>query len=538
VDGAQELATLGLLFLAGLLSRLPFTGRVLYHWDSVNFALGLQQFDIARGQPHAPGYILYIWLGRLASPVFRDPQWTLAAISMAASALAVVCLYRLGCTLYDRRTGLLAAALLASSPLFWFYGEVALPHALDGLAVIVTAWLFYRILEGEVRLAIPAAICLGIAGGLRPQTQVFLAPLAIYVGLRLGWERALATLAALALVDLAWFLPLTSSSGGVGPYVQLLTSYGDRYNSETSVFEGGLRGLARNTLKLGMYSLYGVGLALPPLLFGGMGWLRDRFGGSSTRLEPVQVRVKLPFVQPGFWAQENRKLLFFLLWILPVLGYYALIHMGQQGLVFVFLPALLLLAAAGFFRLGWERSAAGRLAGAALIVGNVLIFLSAPTYPLGGESPKLLTYETLRQHDAYYLPRIRQIPQAFAPEHSILLSAHWRYPEYYLPQYVLLRYGIRSRWEIGAGRPVEKDEERIDPARLGLRPDAQGRYTLILLDDRLIPFNQTPERVEWIDLGNGQKLGVMRFTTREQVVLSPNSYGIAPESTASSLREG
>ncbi|HXW01616.1 MAG TPA: hypothetical protein VEC93_24610, partial [Anaerolineae bacterium] len=46
------------LFALGVLSRLPFTGDILYHWDSINFALSLQHFDVAAGQPHVPGYIL------------------------------------------------------------------------------------------------------------------------------------------------------------------------------------------------------------------------------------------------------------------------------------------------------------------------------------------------------------------------------------------------------------------------------------------------------------------------------------------------
>ena len=50
------------LFGLTLITRLPFSGAILYHWDSINFALALEHFDVALGQPHIPGYLLYVLL--------------------------------------------------------------------------------------------------------------------------------------------------------------------------------------------------------------------------------------------------------------------------------------------------------------------------------------------------------------------------------------------------------------------------------------------------------------------------------------------
>ncbi|NJN98099.1 MAG: hypothetical protein HC875_30460 [Anaerolineales bacterium] len=45
----QDWQIAGGLGLLTLLFRLPFVGQTLYHWDSINFALSLQHFDVAKG---------------------------------------------------------------------------------------------------------------------------------------------------------------------------------------------------------------------------------------------------------------------------------------------------------------------------------------------------------------------------------------------------------------------------------------------------------------------------------------------------------
>ena len=53
------------LALLTVLSRLPYRARMLYNWDAVQFALALHEYDVVKHQPHPPGYILYVALGRL-----------------------------------------------------------------------------------------------------------------------------------------------------------------------------------------------------------------------------------------------------------------------------------------------------------------------------------------------------------------------------------------------------------------------------------------------------------------------------------------
>ena len=95
-----DLAVSLLLALVTLASRWPYRARMLYNWDAVQFALALREFDIAKHQPHPPGYVLYVGLGRLVNATLADPTLayvTLAIpITLAATTAALAAFYFLG----------------------------------------------------------------------------------------------------------------------------------------------------------------------------------------------------------------------------------------------------------------------------------------------------------------------------------------------------------------------------------------------------------------------------------------------------------
>lgn len=526
------------LFLLGLLSRLPFTEQVFYHWDSINFAMSLKKFDVWLGQPQVPGYILFVAFAQLVNRMTGDAQMTLVGISMVSGGLAVAFLYLLGRDLFNRFAGLAAALFLATSPLFWFYGEIALPHTLDALVVIIFAWLSFRIIKGEHRWAIPAAIWLGIAGGLRPQTELFLAPLAIYAGWRLGWKRGILTGLILALVNFTWFIPMVILTGGLSRYLYIMHQFTDAFDATTSVLSGaGWFGLRRNTTKLVMYAMYGWGLAIIP-------------AGLAVVKILIADRPRIFTFRKYGWLGDARFWVI-LLWLLPGVGYYLLVHMGQQGLTFVFLPALMLLSAAGASYLLWDRALLGRLALAGLLLIDSAILLLVPTYPLGSNGIKILTVNTIQAHDRYYAEHFQAIARQFPVQSTIILSSAWRFPQYYLPKYVFLPYTIVAKWEEGEGQPanVRPDyvdpklsggdpagtglfyntrPDTVDPSSYGLQPDSQGSYYLVLMDYDLLPYYQGMGVPQTLVLPDGSKLTYIRFTPQERIHFGPDSYGIVP----------
>ncbi len=502
---ARDWTLVGLLVLLGLISRIPFRSEILYHWDSVNFAYAIREFNVAKEQPHPPGYIVYVWLSRLVDAVLHDAQTTLASISLVASVLAVVALFYLGRAMFDRRTGLVAALFLATSPLFWFYSEIALPHTLDTLLVIVSVWWLYETMQGHQRYLYPAVIVLAIAGGVRQQTLVFLAPLLLFALRRVGWKRFLTAGVLGVVICLAWFIPLIILNAGFSNYMRVMGEFGNHFQSSTSVFVGaGWWGIRRNVIKLTLYTLYGWSLAILPAIIYVIARIR--------RLE---------------WPRHWEKAIFLLLWIGPTLGFYTFIHMGQQGLVFVFLPALLLLSAVGLTRLLATQSRR-LIATAALVALNIGIFCLGPEYPLGPGTQRLLTRATIVNSDHYYQARLEAIENNFAPESTAILAANWHHVEYYLPEYTELPFGIGSKWEKNAGIP--SNDSRVaftaTPAELGLQLTATGQAAIIIFDPILADFNRTPELGQTLSLPNGDRLEYLELGPDDQLYLNPNSFGL------------
>jgi len=145
------------LSLVTVLSRLPYRARMLYNWDAVQFALALREYDVVKHQPHPPGYILYVALGRLVHGWTGDAAAAYVLLAVAFSGAGTFMVYLLARAMYDRATALTAATLLAVSPLFWFYGSVGLTYAGEALLASTVAYFSFRAMLGSRRDAWLAA---------------------------------------------------------------------------------------------------------------------------------------------------------------------------------------------------------------------------------------------------------------------------------------------------------------------------------------------------------------------------------------------
>lgn len=496
-----------ILFLLTLVSRAPFQTKYLYHWDSVNFAFAMQEFNLALEQPQPPGYILYVYLCRVVDTYFRSPPQTMVIVSLISSALAVVALYYLGRVMFDQTVGLIAGIFLASSPLFWFYGEIALPHTLDALLVVINVYCLYRTMQGDERFLYPAAATLAVTGGIRQQTLVFLLPLLLFAVRKVSWRRLLAAAALGALICMAWFVPLIQSSGGLSSYLRITAAFANRFQSSTSIFQdGGLWGLRRNLTKITLYTLYGWSLAVLP----------------------AALSI-LAILKKSFWRRNWEKVTFLVLWIFPPLLYYTLVHMGQQGLVFVFLPALFLISAAGLkslfvSRASWVKTAVGVMA-----LTHIAVFLMAPEFPFGVEGQRLLTADTLRNSDRYYRDRLETIVEQFPPRSTMILAANWHHVEYYLPDYIVIPFELVGKWEIDAGSPklVSAENQVFDSSAFLEKGGTDSNGMVILFDPELEAFNRTQELSKAVPLPGGGSLSYLELNPISRLVLDAHGFGLA-----------
>ncbi len=176
------------LFTAFLLlfivcTRWATAPRLLYYFDSANFALSLERFDPTLHQPQPPGYPFFVLLIRLIHLWVASPEKVLLVAGLLAAGAATVLIRFLAADLFGRPAGVLAAALLASNPVFWFAGvtnQIRLFLALSTIGICLLAWRALHMPE-DSRWFYGAFAALGVAAGFRPVESVLLLPMLAWV---------------------------------------------------------------------------------------------------------------------------------------------------------------------------------------------------------------------------------------------------------------------------------------------------------------------------------------------------------------------
>jgi hypothetical protein len=238
-----------LLAAAFVAAHLPFPPASLEDIDSINFALGIRDFDVVRHQPHPPGYPVLIALGKGATAVARALGSTvqfpeargLAWLGAIFGGLAVFPLVRLFRGLgLSTGNAIGATALTICSPLYWFTAGrplsdvVGLAFTISAQALLVTAavrqgsWADDRaiatrggtnreaILQSG-RLIVLGSLVAGFAAGVRSQTLLLTLPLLSTVVLdRIGRGAGAAlvgSLVAFVTGVLLWLGPMLAITG-------------------------------------------------------------------------------------------------------------------------------------------------------------------------------------------------------------------------------------------------------------------------------------------------------------------------------------
>src|SRR5215510_13547933 len=187
----RERCLVAALARAYLAAHLPWLAPSLEDIDSINFALGLRDFDPAAHQPHPPGYPVYIALGRVSLGVIErlwpamspqaDSALALSFWSAIAGAVALFCASKVFVRLAPS-TAAWATALLTANALFWMCGVRPMSD-MPGLAAALAAQaLLLRSTDGgsEEKPFLAGAFLAAFALGIRVQTFWLTAPLVGY----------------------------------------------------------------------------------------------------------------------------------------------------------------------------------------------------------------------------------------------------------------------------------------------------------------------------------------------------------------------
>jgi hypothetical protein len=228
----------GVVFLA---AHLPYLARTPVTVDSVNFSLGVREFDVADHRPHPPGYPVFIGLGKVALP-FVEAIWSagdpsrnairaLAIWSTVFGAIGIVILfYFLRLLDDDGQRGAAATALTVTCPLFWF-NAVRPMSDIAGLVIGVAAQALligaFRQPSGHrcARFLALGALASALAIGFRSQNAWLTMPLLIWVlvARHVSAGCAARVAAAFGVGVLAWAGPVIVATGGPTQYLAAIT---------------------------------------------------------------------------------------------------------------------------------------------------------------------------------------------------------------------------------------------------------------------------------------------------------------------------
>ncbi|PYN27918.1 MAG: hypothetical protein DMD99_00880 [Candidatus Rokuibacteriota bacterium] len=510
-------AALSLLTIA---SRLPYRARLLYNWDAVQFALALREYDVLKHQPHPPGYILYVVVGRIVNAWLDDPTAAYVALAVAFSGLTTFVVYYLACAVYDRTTALAAAALLAVSPLFWFYGSVGLTYAGEALFASTVAYFAFRALNGSRSDAYLAAWYLGIAGGMRQSLLILLLPLwcgCVAFGVRRLRVVALG-LVILGASVLTWLLPMIWLTGGLERYVAASVELADSVVKPTSILGGPLE----TTLRMSRHLLESVLVALGPLAAAGF--------------------LAVWYVRRHGWSAREW---FLLGWTIPPVVVCTLVHFGQAGYVLTFLPALViflsrvLVTALGHAGESLPYPRARVALTAAVVVLVVLVngsfFVSARPAPRDFDTPRpnwvrqaqdeafdwifSRTAGAVREHEDVVRGFVDSIRGLYSGEETVVITEQgnsrsypwFRHAMFYLPEYAVYELQVGGRVPGFRASRLSSTMTTIPETEIRLPATVER---LVWFVDHWSPVTGRPEGLVEIEIPHGRYLYVLPLGKR------------------------
>lgn len=408
------------LMVAVFLTRWIFRTEYLVHMDSINFALGVIDYDPSLHQPHPPGYFLYIMLGKALSYFTGDPGTALLIISISASVAAVVFIYLLSYEWFGRTAAIFSGLLFLSSPFTWFYGSIALTYIVEFCLVTLVGLLCWYVSIGRTRFLLPAAIVMGITIGFRQSSILFLAPLCLYAVRNIGIKHFFMAVLVFTATVVAWFVPMLIASGGSDVYFTALNDLWSRVPSagtvSATVAEAGLStGVMLAVVHLAMMAFF--------------------FLVSFTAAAPFILMRGLSL---GSWAAQKR---YVLIWTVPGVLFFTFMYMSasNMGYMAVIFPPLFSIigakAAKWYEQIG--RGLQFKMGFVAyFMLVNTIVYLYVPYY---------MGYHYTKDYENDLLLTREILTQTIDPANTLVVALDayghgFREAGYYCPDYLVVQH--------------------------------------------------------------------------------------------------
>jgi hypothetical protein len=303
--------------------------KTLFEFDSVAFAVATFRFSLEQVTPHMPGYILHVLFGRFFLLFTSDHNQAFVFLSGTLSVLSVLCIWRAGAWLRGERLGVIAACLWMTTPMFWFYGEVATAYIHEAFFASLLLYLGIRRLKDDKneKLLYYIAVVLSLAAAARQSSFLFFLPAVIYIFRSSHWNRRtfVNAIVLFIAVTACWVSILMIESAGLSSYLGALKGE-SIYRSQSFLFGNPLK---EHLAVIGKVMFYLVVGSIPFIAIGV--WSLLRFPSDT-----------IAFCKENFNKRSTRLVL---LVGLPGLAFYLLIYFMKAGYLLNVLPTLCLVAA-------------------------------------------------------------------------------------------------------------------------------------------------------------------------------------------------
>ncbi len=338
-----------ILVIISLITGLVFGAKMLTTWDSVQFALGVEHYDISHHQPHPPGYVLWVAVLKPLYYLGIDPNKASQIINSIFEGLAAFILFYI-LTRFFRLSYIISILISITSlfsPLMWWYRAIAENYASGAFFTVLFVYLVLDLIDNvkdyiSRKKLVIAAYILGFSGGFRIELPVFLLPILIYIVYRIlriksvnmGSMKTKVTIIILVLLSytigvLTWLIPQIILSGGLLKWITLTLNQFRSRVAHTCIGTAPILKIRRETVRSITLLLGGNGLnilIIIPLLTG-------------------LINIK------NINRKELEYYLIVLGGLLPFFIFTSLIHLGKAGYL---LPAMVLLSIFFFsFKVFW-----------------------------------------------------------------------------------------------------------------------------------------------------------------------------------------
>lgn len=321
------------LFIIALLiviTRLLFKSEYLYEWDSIQYALAINDFNIMWHQPHPPGYLFYILILKFCNIIFNNINNTFIFVNILFSILTALFLYLLSYQLFKNRlNAVYTCLLLIFSPIFWFYGEVATIYILEAFISVTIAFYSYQSLFNiNKKYSLTLSLLFGFLAGIRQSILVLFFPLWLFTLSKHPRLKVIFLSVVFFICGLLiWFIPTIISVNGFNNYYEISKGLTSSGGEKIITFFG-------NTLSYIKINFLNFII-----------WLSQGVSPISCFFILNLILKKRKLDRIFF---KNTKIMFFMFWIIPSTIFYAIIYIEKPGYLLTIIPAIILILVYSF----------------------------------------------------------------------------------------------------------------------------------------------------------------------------------------------